>query len=245
MTIGIRGKLIFLIAILVAAFGVTVTIYLYVRSPVNEIRSEQQTLVFLRTAFLSEALSANRLTNSPFRIELDTFKSAVETTTFSFMRVVQLKILPRTNESVREALASIEKLKGILDADTGALLGSVGAVQEVAVRYYGPFEAYSLLDLAMNSRLDNDPLKQKVVVDVHSLTAQLGKLTDDLISSVAVINKEARIIDKAIVAVEGRSAAVALIVIIALAAGTLLSGALPLESHRALGDARSRRTSRG
>ncbi len=225
----IRVKLLDLIALLVAAFGVSVAAYFVIRAPLARIQAEQQTLIGLRSSILDEIAAANQLSTVQFQTQLPVFEKTVERTDSYFERVGNLKVLPTLSKPIRDALSSIERLKQVLDENLQSFKSALLAVNRDASELYGgggssvrgSAGAFDLFHLAMDEAMRPNRAGARTISDLDDFSSGLYSISQGLQTAVVVIDTQNVTIAKEIALVEQRSAAVGLSIVIVLIAITV------------------------
>lgn len=228
----IRGKLLALILILLAAFAIAGTTFFILRGRADEIKTEQGTLETLRAAFLNEGFQANGLASSQLDDQLDVFNHSLQQTKSAFQAVKGLKVLPKMSKLIAKALVTIQQLNQLLDNATTSLLASVKQVKSDAITFYAgsPNTYYTVFQLISDEQLHNSPLLPITVYHVESMLNQLNILAADLQQATTVIDDQNSVISSEIHRVTARSSAIAGGLMLLLLAGTIVF-ALLLAGH--------------
>jgi len=213
----IQGKLSLVVVLMLAAFGISVMVYLAVLSPVAKIDRERQSLSTLRSSLSDEAIEANRLLSaSNFEQQLVQFTSSANRSDAAFASLKKLRVLPSLSASIRKALASIKWLEGAIDQDTSAMKTILDSVERDsrAGNLPGGFELY---DLAIARTLNSGRITP-LAVDIDRMNTAVDTLTYELETSVQVIGAQSATIDTGVQRVEAHSTMIAVLVILSLVA---------------------------
>jgi methyl-accepting chemotaxis protein len=208
--------------ILVGAFIASAATYFIVLSPISRIDAEQQSLTDLKGAFLNEAIQANRLLSGSFQNEFDSLNNSINETALQFQRMRGLELLPHMNKSISDSLEAISALKVTLDADTSAFLYRISLVLGDAKAVLGSTNNFDVFHFISGPQAGNVRGSSLAYTHADEMITKLNALSDSLVTSIGVIDSQYATIAKEIKGIESRSYGLAIFIIIALVAGTLI-----------------------
>ncbi len=227
----IRSKLFLVIFIMIAAFVGSIALYFIVLSPISRMQAEQQILTDVRTAFLEEEIAVNGLSTSPFLAQMEAVKAALKKTSEVLQRLDSLTVLPGVNQSIRDALDTIQRLRALHEENLAVSFTiTAQRVEQDARQMYGAagageLEGANLFDISFTAnekRARKDTTAILAFAHISLLIGNLGTLSSGLDSAVHVIEDQYAVIAKEVGAVQARSTIISVASIALLVAATLL-----------------------
>jgi methyl-accepting chemotaxis protein len=227
----IRSKLFLVIFIMIAAFVGSIALYFIVLSPISRMQAEQQILTDVRTAFLEEEIAVNGLSTSPFLAQMEAVKAALKKTSEVLQRLDSLTVLPGVNQSIRDALDTIQRLRALHEENLAVSFTiTAQRVEQDARQMYGAagageLEGANLFDISFTAnekRAQKDTTAILAFAHISLLIGNLGTLSSGLDSAVHVIEDQYAVIAKEVGAVQARSTIISVASIALLVAATLL-----------------------
>ncbi len=222
----IRLKLFLVIVILITSFVVPAATYFILLAPLQKISDEEASLTDLHTAFLVQELAAQRLATTPFVDAVKSFKMASASTTEAFLAVQGLKILPSLNSSIRQSLATINKLKTQLDQNMLQFRDDVQTISNVFDRFpaIDPNQAtlFGLVETATRQNEVEGTGQVLGVTEVQTWIAQLDVVSKGFADAGSVIDQQYASIDTEVKMVENRSRLLSLLAVAVLIGLTVL-----------------------
>jgi len=222
----IRLKLFLVIVILITSFVVSAATCFILLAPLQKISDEEPSLTDLHTAFLVQELAAQRLATTPFVDAVKSFKMASASTTEAFLAVQGLKILPSLNSSIRQSLATINKLKTQLDQNMLQFRDDVQTISNAFDRFpaIDPNQAtlFGLVETATRQNEVEGTGQVLGVTEVQTWIAQLDVVSKGFADAGSVIDQQYASIDTEVKMVENRSRLLSLLAVAVLIGLTVL-----------------------
>lgn len=217
----IKIKLILLVLMLVGAFTLSIGVYFFAMSPIEKMEVERDTLTQLRNEAQSQALHVgDLLIGRDFGVAADDYKTAEEKMSKAFLAIKDLKVLPKTNASIRSSLVAIGDLQELNKSFSSELDTSITTVRDAITEETGSAATPLFQFTVANdfTRIDTRMFDYNVV----KLIENAGNMKDTLDASVRVIDKQYAEISKEIGKIEAQSAWISALVIVAIIGAVLV-----------------------
>ncbi|MBN1649511.1 MAG: methyl-accepting chemotaxis protein [Spirochaetales bacterium] len=144
--------------------------------PVNRIMDENAVLQKLKVSLIDYVGEANKLTSEYFRARLAIVREKKKALDDSFKSLEGLRYLPSINESIKASVDTILLFANSLSMTQQSFDQRVKVVLDIASRYYGETEEFTVMQLAWGLAMDSkkevaDEVKAAVFSLVSSITA--------------------------------------------------------------------------
>ena len=117
----IKQKLLALIILVAAAFICSIGGYLLLSVPINKMNREVESLMEMRTSILQLQIEINKINSEQIIAQTNRAREAKEAALTSIASLETFTMLPRTNESVAEALGLIQRIVDFLELQWSGL----------------------------------------------------------------------------------------------------------------------------
>ncbi len=226
----LRMKMRVVNGVVVALFVACGIAFVFLQSRLTEISKEREVLTEVRASLVAEALFFPSFYDSPLKtIQSDYAKVAAQTDE-NFATLDTLKILPRSNGAIEDALTRIVSLKAIGDKQREALSSAIGVFLDRGVAM-GAFDgSLQLVDgafLKLNKgRAGFDDFSDAI----NTLSYSLSLIQQVYKNSITLVDEQFAIIDAQVAALKQRyyigiiSVIVAILALSALLSGSTMAG---------------------
>jgi methyl-accepting chemotaxis protein len=185
----IRAKLSLVIATLVAAFGLAITIYIAILGPIEKIESERAILSTLRDTMLDRNAKVNALiTANDFSVAAEANDKDRESMLTAFDAVKGLKMLPKVSLQIANSLDAIGRLRALIETYDESLNKSLAAATDSMKAEAGTTHSqlYALTVAKRYARIDQTFFQYQI----GQLITNTAILTSGLETSASVIDKQ-------------------------------------------------------
>lgn len=210
----IRRKLIFLIFLTIISFILFIVLYYFITSPISKIEKEKEILAEIKASFIKEQVELNKISTLRFEHQIEVFKNAVEQTKASFNKMESLKVLPKTNDAINDALKNIVDVQSLKDSWTVEFLYQVTFILADAKKIFFYTNTFTIPELLTDKKTSESEDFQKIANDVNDFFSSIQSLSDTLGSAVDTIDTQFTIIQKEVDKIRVRSNIIALIAVI-------------------------------
>jgi len=228
----IRTKLIVLILSIVFFLGAAGSLYFVLVSPVDAMEGEKSYFLNLLDAIKDETICVNRLSFMPILAGETEFKKAIDAVDEAFNQIERIKVLPRVNAQVRDAIGSIKKLRELNTASTKKMNDDYAILKNDAAALVVFITSYTFDRFYTDTyKPDKKPVVTAALAHLTTFKTSLGIVHDSLMASCYTIGEQFKLIDHEISVARARALrvlalSVGLIVIVTVILALLFAGSI-------------------
>jgi methyl-accepting chemotaxis protein len=219
----IRSKLIVLILGIVVFLGAAGSLYFVLVSPVDAMESEKSYFLNLVDAIKDETIHVNRLLFLPIVTGETAYKESASVVDEAFNQMEKVKILPRVNTQVQDAIISIKKLRELNTEHIKKMNDDYAVLKDDATALVVFNTSYTFDRFYTDVyKPDKKPVVKAALAHLATFKVSFGIVHDSLIASVDTIEEQFKLIDHEISAARTRALRILALSVVSIVIITVL-----------------------